>query len=64
MTYLTKLVIIKNMKFKKLKFQKIEIIIYQVKTKLNKKIISPYQIRRKYPKIIQRILRRSKLIGR
>ena len=51
MTYLTKLVIIKNMKFKKLKFQKIEIIIYQVKTKLNKKIISPYQIRRKYPKI-------------
>ena len=51
MTYLTKLVIIKNMKFKKLKFQKIEIIIYQVKTKLNKKIISLYQIRRKYPKI-------------
>ena len=51
MTYLTKLVIIKNMKFKKLKFQKIEIIIYQAKTKLNKKIISLYQIRRKYPKI-------------
>ena len=39
------------MKFKKLKFQKIEIIIYQAKTKLNKKIISLYQIRRKYPKI-------------
>ena len=51
MTYLTKLVIIKNMKFKKLKFQKIGIIIYQAKTKLNKKIISLYQIRRKYPKI-------------